>query len=77
MVSVILIVVRTLEIVPKNLEKRLDEQIRGRIETIQTTAQLKSARILRSLEELKRLAVIQTQVKNYARTGVKYLQRVK
>ena len=33
--------------IPKNLEKRLDElEIRGRIETLQTTAALKSDKII-------------------------------
>ena len=42
------IVVGALGTVPKNLEKRLENrEIRGRIETIQTTALLQLARILR------------------------------
>ena len=41
-VKVIPIVVGALEMVPKSLGKRLEElEIRGRIETIQTTAQRK------------------------------------
>ena len=47
-VKVIPIVVGTLETVPISLKKRLEDlEIRGRIETIQTTALLQSARILR------------------------------
>ena len=51
-VTVIPIVVGSLGTVSKNLEKRLNErEIRGRIETIKTTALLKSARILRWITE--------------------------
>ena len=47
-VKMIPIVVGALGTVPINLEKRLEElEIRGRIETIQTTALLQSARIPR------------------------------
>ena len=48
----------------KNLERKLDElKTNGIIETISTTAVLKSVRTLRrSPEDLKRLAVTQTQV---------------
>ena len=50
--KVIPIVVGALETVPINLEKRLgDLEIRGRIETIQTTALLQSARIPRRVLE--------------------------
>ena len=46
-VTVILIVVGALVTVPKGLDKRLDDlKIRERMDTIQTTALLKSARIL-------------------------------
>ena len=51
-VNVILIVVDALKMVSKGLEKRMEERgIRGRIKTIQTTALLKSARILRRVLE--------------------------
>ena len=41
-----------LGMVPKSLEKRIEElEMRGRIETTQTTAWLKSAGILRSVME--------------------------
>ena len=48
-VIVILILDRALGTASKNMEKRLDElEIRGKTETIQTTALLKSAKILRA-----------------------------
>ena len=51
-VKVIPIVVGAHGTVPINLEKRVgDLEIRGRIETIQTTALLQSARILRKVLE--------------------------
>ena len=51
-VMVIPIVVGALGTVPKGLEKMLEElEIRGRIETIQITALLRSARILRRVLE--------------------------
>ena len=51
-VKVIPIVVGALVTVPKSLEKRMEElKIRGRIETIQTTALAQSARILRRVLE--------------------------
>ena len=47
------IVVGALGTVPKHSEKRLEDlEIRGRIETIQTTALLQSARILRRVLEI-------------------------
>ena len=53
MVTVILIVVRALGMVPKGLERELKElEIRGRIKTIQTTALLRSARILGRVLEI-------------------------
>ena len=56
-VTVMPIVVSAPGIVAKNLEKRLKElKIRGRIENNQTTALLRSARIL-SPGDRKRLAV--------------------
>ena len=48
MLTVILIIVEGLRIISKNLRKGLDEvEIRGKIETIQIIALLKSVRILR------------------------------
>ena len=58
-VNVIPVVVSALGIISKGLERRLEDlEIRGRTETIQTTALLKLARILK-----KRLAVSQSSVK--------------
>ena len=52
MVTVIPIVTNALGTVPKGLEKKLEDLgIKGRIETIQTTALLKSGRILRNVLE--------------------------
>ena len=49
---------------PRDLEKRVWElEIGGRIETIQTTALLKSARILRKAKETKTIP-IKTGMKN-------------
>ena len=51
-VTAILIVSGTLRTVPKGLEKRLEElEIKGTTEAIQTTALLKSTRILRRVME--------------------------
>ena len=53
-VKVIPIVVGALGTIPKSLEKRLEDlEIRGRIETIQTTALLQSARIPRRVPETR------------------------
>ena len=55
-----------LEMIPKGLEKRLEElEIRGRIKTIQTAVVLRSTRTLKSPGDLRRLAVTQTPVKDY------------
>ena len=63
------IVVRTHGTFSRCFEMRLEElEIRGRIETIETTALLKSVRILRSLRDLRRLAVIPTPVKDHQLT---------
>ena len=51
-VKVIPIVVIYFRMVPKDSEKRLDElEIRGKLEIIQTTALLRSARIVRRVLE--------------------------
>ena len=56
-------------IVTKGLLKRLEDlEVGGRVETIQTTALLRTARILRSPGDLRRLAVTQTPVKNHRLT---------
>ena len=58
------IIVGVLGIVPKSLEKRLTGlEIRGRIMNIQTTALLRSARILRRVLEMKKFVVTQTPAK--------------
>ena len=71
-VMVILIVINWLGTVPKGLERELEEfEIRGRIETIQTIALLRLAKILigqnteESPEDLKILDVTQTPVKDH------------
>ena len=47
------IVIGTLRTIPKGLVKRLkDFEIRGQVKTIQTTALLRSARILRRVLEI-------------------------
>ena len=52
-VSVIATVVNVPGMVPKGLEKRLEElETRGRIETIQTTVLLRPARILKRVPEI-------------------------
>ena len=67
-VTVIPVVVRALGIVPKNLEKRLDElEIRGRIKT--------TTKIY--LDGSWRLAVTQTNEKTLVTAQVKHSQRVK
>ena len=49
-VTVILIATGTFEKIPKGLVRELEElEVGGRIETIQTTALLRSARILKSV----------------------------
>ena len=63
-VTMMPIVVSALGIVTKGLEKRPDElEIRGRIETLQTTALLRLTRILRRV--LRRLAISQTRMKDH------------
>ena len=52
--TTIAVVVKTLRILPKNLEKGLDKlEIRGRIETIQTIEFQKSTSILREVLETR------------------------
>ena len=68
-VTVIQIVIGALGIIPKYLVNRqLDLGIRGQVETIQTTALLRSLRILRRVLEtwwyLRKLAVTQTPKNN-------------
>ena len=47
-----------------------DLEIRGQVETIQTTALMRSTRILRRVRETSRHAVAQTPVENYELTLV-------
>ena len=50
---VIPIVIGALGTIPKNVEKRLDDmEIRGQVLIIQTTALLRSARLLRTVREI-------------------------
>ena len=54
-VTVMPFVAGGLRLVPKELEKRFGElEIRGRIETLQTTVLLKSAKILRRVLDIGR-----------------------
>ena len=71
-VTVIPIVIGALGKIPKGLLKRLEDlEIGGQVETIQTTALLRLARILsRVLQILRRLAVTQTPVRNHQLTLV-------
>ena len=66
-VTVLLTVNAALGTVSKGLVQRLEElEIRGRVEPIQTTELLRSARMLRKfLGNLRRLAVTQTPVRNH------------
>ena len=69
-VTIIPIVIGAFGIVTKGLLKGLEDlEVGGRVETIQTTALLRTARILRrSPGDLRRLAVTQTPVKNHRLT---------
>ena len=71
-VKVIPIGAGALGTVPTGLERGLENlEIRGRIDTIQNTALLQSARILKkSTGDLMRLVVTQTLVKNHHLTLV-------
>ena len=63
--TVISIVISSLGTMPKGMEKRLEELvIKGRIETLQTTALL-SQNTERSSGDVKRLAVPQSLVKDH------------
>ena len=69
-VTIVPIVIGALGTESKVLLKGLEDlEVGGRVETIQTTALLRTARILtRVLENLRRLAVTQTPVKNHQLT---------
>ena len=65
------IVIGVLGTIPKGLLKGLEDlEMRGRIETIQTTVLLRSTRILRRVLETRRLAVYPTPVKGHPLTLV-------
>ena len=79
-VTVIPIVIGALGTIPKGLVKGLEDiEIKEQVEPIQTTAFLRSAKILlKSLGDLKRLTVTQISLWNYQLTVVrKALKRVK
>ena len=77
-VTVIPIVISALGAVNKGLVQRLgDLEISGRVETIKTTALLRSARILKSVLETWDLLSLRFQRKPSANTGVKNSQRNK
>ena len=62
-------VIGALGTVPKGLDKRLEElEIRGRIETVQTTILRRLARIF--CRVLRRLVIVQTVVKDHQLTLV-------
>ena len=64
-VTVVPIIVCALGTIHKGLVKELEDlEIRGQVKTIRSMALLKSAKILRSFGDLRRLAVSQTPVKN-------------
>ncbi len=66
-VTIVPIVIGALDTMTKGLLKGLEDlEVGGRVETIQTTALLRTARILRRV--LRRLAVTQTPVKNHQLT---------
>ena len=66
-VTIVPIVIGAFGTITKGLLKGLEDlEVGGRVETIQTTALLRTARILRRV--LRRLAVTQTPVKNHQLT---------
>ena len=71
-VTIVPIVIGALGTITKGLLKGLEDlEVGERVETIQTTALLRTARILRRvLETCQRLAVTQTPVKNHQLTLV-------
>ena len=70
LVTIIPIVIGAFGTVTKGLLKGLEDlEVGGRVETIQTIALLRTARILRRVQgDLRRLAVTQTPVKNHRLT---------
>ena len=68
-VTIIPIVIGAFGTVTRGLLKGLEDmEVGGRVETIQTTALLRTARILRCPGDLRRLTVTQTPVKNHRLT---------
>ena len=65
--TIIPIVIGAFVTLTKGLQKGLEDlEVGGRVETIQTTALLRTARILRrGPGDLRKLAVTQTSVKNH------------
>ena len=69
--SVIPIVIDALGTITRGLVKGMEDlEIGGRVKIIQTTALLRSARILKIPGDLRRIAVTQTPVENHQRTQV-------
>ncbi len=63
-VTIIPIVIGAFGTVTKGLLKRLEDlKVGGRVETIQTTTLLRTARTLKSTGDLRRLTVTQTPVR--------------
>ena len=72
---VIPVVIDAIGIILKGLVKRLEDlEIRGQVETIQTTELLRSARILKRIQETCGLS--NSSEKLSANTGVKKLSKV-
>ena len=64
--TIIQIVIGAFDTVTKGLLKGLEDlEVGGRVETIQTKALLRPARIEKSSEDVRRLAVTQTPVKDH------------
>ena len=70
-VTIIPIVIDAFGTVTKGLLKGMEDiEVGGRVETIQTTELLRTARTEKSPRDLKRLAVTQTSVKDHQLTLV-------
>ena len=70
-VTIVPIVIGAFGTITKGLLKGLEDlEVGGRVETIQTTVLLKTARILRIILETKRLAVTQSPVRDHQLTLV-------
>ncbi len=65
-VTIVPIVIGAIGTETKELLKGLEDlEVGGRVETIQTTTLLRTARILTSPGDVRRLAVTQTPIKNH------------